>query len=579
MAFTPKIGVDTSGGAPAVVINAWRAVRFHAGNGNLSAAQRAEITAGRIKGLVDSGFDPGTLGARGDRLQGRVYAGETLVCIATAADAKANRSSPASLAASWAATIKALLLMPPVVLSTRELVVPLGENRRVEVGGAATGPIYTKVDKPEVATTNVGSDGRYIQVAGRQVGAAQVEVSVEGERSVLSVIVRKYAGRLPDVTLAQVTGNPCPASVVSYAAWAAVLQSAVLEPGASLTIGKVDDPGGALGPGASRQMRVEAKITGAGYLPYSTRAVVEVRNVALPRQEPRELFYSNYPERLTKYQTLFAAKIEPATPTRVLYHHQNGMKRRVHLIVEVINPDPAPAVVRISRGISSPSVDTVGVGHVAGKIFLESDHNNVSVIERIPPESRLVLVSNVLGPLETASGILQLNQMEGLRTLVRITAAQPNVDNVTKGTIAAAPKQILLKLSDHIYPSPWKKLDEGYVVGERWTFIPIGKHALSDRESQKKLHGNYGVTYDINLKVANPTSQTKTVSVLFEPSAGLASGVFIIDGRFVMAKYAQPPSEVRLASYQLKPGEVRNVNIVTVPLAGSNYPANLVVRS
>ena len=87
------------------------------------------------------------------------------------------------------------------------------------------------------------------------------------------------------------------------------------------------------------------------------------------------------------------------------------------------------------------------------------------------------------------------------------------------------------------------------------------------------------MTYDINVRVENPTTETKKIRVLFEPSAGLASGVFIIDGIMVSAKYAKPPSEVPLASYNLKPGEIRNVKIMTVPVAGSNYPATLVVRS
>ncbi|NLA39794.1 MAG: hypothetical protein GX882_10570, partial [Methanomicrobiales archaeon] len=107
----------------------------------------------------------------------------------------------------------------------------------------------------------------------------------------------------------------------------------------------------------------------------------------------------------------------------------------------------------------------------------------------------------------------------------------------------------------------------------------LGRHALDDSAAQKKLYGNYGVTYDINLQIENPTAEKKNVKVLFEASAGLASGVFIIDGKFVMAKYAMPPNEVPLASYDLGPGETRKVRIITVPLAGSNYPATVVVRT
>jgi hypothetical protein len=136
-----------------------------------------------------------------------------------------------------------------------------------------------------------------------------------------------------------------------------------------------------------------------------------------------------------------------------------------------------------------------------------------------------------------------------------------------------------VELSGHIYPSPAKTLAAEYVVGQRFAFIPIGKHAIDSDNAQKKLEGNYGVIYDINVRIENPTPTTRKVSVVFEPNAGLAAGVFIIDGEFISAKYAQPPSEIPLISYRLGPGEVRKVHIMTLPVAGSNYPANLVVRS
>jgi hypothetical protein len=160
-----------------------------------------------------------------------------------------------------------------------------------------------------------------------------------------------------------------------------------------------------------------------------------------------------------------------------------------------------------------------------------------------------------------------------------VAALPPGLENVTSGSVTSAVEIASADMSDHIYPSPAKLIETDYVIGQRWAFISIGRQALGSHNAQKRLDGNYGVTYDINVKVENPTTQMKKVRVMFDPTAGLASGVFIIDGELVSTKYAKPPDEIQLASYQLKPGEVRTVRIVTVPVAGSNYPANLVVRS
>jgi len=575
----PKVSAKTSGGICALIINGKPAVRFAKGNGNLTAAQRAQITSDRLSQLVDLRLDPATIYVRSDKHAARIYVGETMLCIATAADAKHSGATPAELANSWMSNIKSLLMMPAIILNPKDLVVPVGETRRVEITGAAVGPVYAKTDNEDIAIAVPATDGKYITVMGKKLGAVQIDVSMEGEHMILPVSIKKYAGSMPTIAIAEVTGNPCPAQLACYAARQAVAQNAQLEPGSTLEVGRVLCSNQPLGRGQVRQMRAEVRISGPNLIPFFTRANVEVHNIVLPSEDVQELFYSNDPERIQKYQTLFAGKLQPDTATRILYHHQNMMGKRVHLIVEVINPSDQPTKVRVFRGISAPSVDTVAVGHIAGSAFLKECQNDVSVLEIIPPQSRLVLVSDILGNKETASGILQVHQMSGGDGYVRITAAEPYVDNVERGTIARAPSILSLPLSDDIYPAPIKTVNAEYVVGSRWAFIPIGQDPLSTDGSQKKLYGNYGVTYNINVRISNPTGEPKKVIFAFDPTAGIASGVFLIDGKFTMARSAQPPSDVPLASYTVQPGETRSFRVVTVPLAGSNYPATLVVRS
>ncbi len=578
--FKPKVSSAASGAVGSVVINGETAVRFQVSNGSLGGPERARITAERLAALVNAGFNPAIISVKGDNNAARIFAAETLICVATAADAKAIKSKPLDLAAKWASQIRTLLLLPAVVLSPAELMVPFGENRQVEVKGAAAGGAMSlAIDDPEIADIAVQPDGKRLTVSGKKLGKALVQVEIAGERATLVIMVKKYAGSVPGTVAGQVTGNPCPAQLVTYAARQAIAQNARLEPGAAIEIDKVEGPNEALGSSKSRQIKANVKIRGGDYIPVAAAVNVDVRNIVLPREEPVQLFYSNNPESIYKYQPLFAGRVDINAVTRVLYHHQSEMSKKAQIIVELVNPNDIPAQVRVFRGISPPLVDTIYVGHVATNAFMRDYANDVSVIEVIPPQSRLVLVSDILSTKQTSSGIIEVKQMVGLPTFVRVTAAEPGVDNVSRGTIARAPSPFIMQMSDHIYPTPTKTLDEEYEVGSRWAFISIGKHALSDSGEQKKLYGNYGVTYNINVRIHNPTDSAKKISLVFDPTAGPCSAVFIVNGRFVPVKYAQPPNEVVLDSIMLEPGQTKVCKVTTIPLAGSNYPAMLVVRS
>jgi hypothetical protein len=575
-AFTPKVYCQ----GPQVIINNRTAIRFRTPNAGLTPEQRAAITAQRIKALIDQKVDPLSISVTGSRTQARVVAGQSLICIVTAAEARVNKSTPLALGSSWAKNIRSLLSMPPIILSERQITVPLGETRRVAVGGAATGPITVRSDRSEVATGTAASDGRYVLITGQQVGQATITVETEGESASILVTVKKYAGNVPATAFAEVTGNPCPPPLLAYAATQAALRSATLEAGSTARIVDTDGINTHLEERMTRQVRVRVAITGPGYLDYTGVCTVEVHNSAMPPDEPQQLFYSNDPERFTRYQELFAGKLEPNKSVRILYHHQNGIGKRARLIVEIVNPRPTPAVYRVFRGVAAPIIDTILVGYIAGAGFLKNHLSNASVIERIPPKSRLVLVSDVLGNMETASGILQVRQMSGEESYVRVAVVPPELDTSAQaGWVGAAPESFAPQLSDHVYAAPWKSLQAEYIVGRQWAFIPIGRHAITSHDAKRRLDGNYGVTYEIKVRVENPTDREKKVQVVFDPAAGIASGIFVIDGSFVSAKYAKPPAEIPLATYRLKPGEVRNVRILTLPLAGSNYPATLVVRA
>ncbi len=573
--FKPKVSTD----AGALLINGKPAARFLTTNGLLSPADRAALAATRIQALVDAGLSFRSLYVKPQGGAGRIYAGKTFICVVTTKDAKKNGTSAISLANTWVSKMKSLIALPPIKLSDTSILVPLGENRSVTVGGAASGPISVMSADENIAQVAANDYGRNIQITGLNIGATQLEISVEGETATLLVAVRKYAGKVGNMAFAEVTGNPCPGSTLGYAAVQAASRLAVPEVGATVKIGSVDVNGGALGRSLSRRVDVNVTVSGVGYIPYSSKTVVQVNNSLMPSEIVQQLFYSNNPERLLKYQTLFAGKLDLDKSTRLLFHHQNDMGKRTHFLVDLINTGAAPAMFRIFRGVSSPSKDTVLVGYAATTAFMTDYKNEVSIIETVPPQSRLVLVSHKLGHNETISGIVEIRQMSGEPAYLKIESNPLGLDNVERGDITPSPNPFVFLMSEQVYSSPVKNIDANYIVGKKWAFIPIGKHAITEASSQKKLYGNYGVTYDINVRIENPTDEIKKVTVAFDPTAGLASGVFMINGALVAIKYAKPPNDYPLISYRLKPGEVRNVNIVTIPVAGSNYPATVVVRS
>jgi hypothetical protein len=132
--------------------------------------------------------------------------------------------------------------------------------------------------------------------------------------------------------------------------------------------------------------------------------------------------------------------------------------------------------------------------------------------------------------------------------------------------------------SEHVYPQPRKEVRARYRVGDTWAFIPVGKRPIAARDGSRRLDGNYGVVYDIAVRVENPTDRERTIQVAFSADAGPARGVFWIEDRLVEAPELGA-TDVPLASFRLAPGEVRDLPIRTIPVAGSAYPARIVVRA
>ncbi len=576
--FVPKISISSDSQTAIVRVNGQPAVFFRTSNGTLTPSDRAKLTAERLSPLAKSGAWTGlTVITKGKRTELR--AGDHLICIATEADSKRVGMSREALAARWASNLRSLFAMPPIAISQTEIVVPENESRQVSVSGALTGPLVLSDADSSIVSSVADQGKRAVIVKGKTTGKTLVDISCEGYKATLVVNVRRYAGKLSRTERVDVTGNPAPEWILERAASQKAPYTVRVEPGASVSYGKPRVPASALSPGTCVKATVPVRVSGPGLIPVTLSAPINVCNKQVPRKPVHGLFYSNNPESVKQYGTLFTGQFVAQERTRLLYHHQNVIGARMRFAIEIINGGSTSASLHTVSGVTEPIVDTVIVGYLAGKNFVRDYLGNVGQIYEIPAMSRLVLYTDMVGVMETVSGIIDMHQLSGEKLYLRVRADQPGSDFYNGMISDAGINSVPEKLSEEVYPTPTKELTATYTVGDKWAFIRVGKNAITDAGKKHTLYGNYGVIYNIDVQVSNPSADAKNIKVLFEPTAGPASGIFLIDGKMIGARFVLPPAEFEVTRIRLQPGESRQFRITTIPLAGSAYPATIIVRS
>jgi len=574
------VDVRTPDGVALVYVNNGPVLSVRTANAGLEPAQRAGLVAKRISEMAAQGHSPAKLRVEGNRASATLFWGSQPLVYATKAEAAAQNTTPLALAESWRKQLVRQLTIPPVRLNVRALTIPVGENRRATQIGSSPGPFQVSVDPPGVAQAEVDVTGAVV-VMGRNPGTAVLSVTSPDGTDSISVRVARLAGRLSSPTpRAQVTGGTIAADVVSEAVWRAARAACVLEPGAFAVVSIAEKPGDMSSTASTLRVPVNIKLDGSDYLTVRMTTAVEVERTNVPVRQTEMLFYSNYPEQVKTPQSLYIGRLEPDKRSRLLYHHQNGTGRDLRLSITLSNVSDEPAQVHLIGALAGPMQDTVLVGYRAGAQFLRDLSSNTGYVAQVPPRSRIVLWTGLLRKMDTASGIIEMTHIGKQGDLVARVISEPgSVTRTTQDIAQVDAGDTPPRFSNHQYPTPVRKLSEVYTAGGRWLFIRVGKHALKGADDQQTLYGNYGVLYDIDLTLDNPTAESKVFQVMFDPTAGIAGVASLIDGRFVGKSHVVGSRELPLMTFTLSPGERRAVRFSTLPLAGSNYPATIVVRS
>jgi|GEM_PF-264453 hypothetical protein len=605
--FTPWVEArEGAGGTGEVIVNGEVVIRLRSSQGGLRPEQRAAIAAERLRAALAAGLRPADIqvDTKSDKANPRLKALGQVIATASAEEVRSASSTPGGLVGAWASALKRALALPGLTLSETRIIVPLGETRRVRIGGAARGDIFVgaasgaDVTAPappaqvpaspdtRVVAASLSDTTSELILRGVTVGRETLTLNRDGAQISLQISVQPYAGRFDSPRAVTLTGTNVSADLIARMAAASALGAAAPLPGAVARLGTDAIAAPFPPPGESRTVTIPVSVTGPEMLPVSRNVSVTINNRSLPRVETDVLLYSNNPERLTGFGTLFVGRMSQAQgASRVLFHHQSDMNQPILFTVELINDKDQPVQVQAVGGSAGPVRDTVWVGYRAASDFVRDYQSDSGVIHTIPPRSRYGLVVTRLNPGLTISGLIQLRTVSGEPPLVRVAADPPGgatslpIDLQPFPTNMEAAGSGTFNLSEHVYPMPTKRSVETFSVGGPWLFLPLGRQPITAAEMPaRRLEGNYGVFYEYTINLENPTTRETKVFIVFEPSAGMAGGVFVIDGKTVEIPQTSPPAEPTLATYILPPGGKRTVTLRTVPLSGSNYPARITVR-
>ncbi len=582
--FTAVLSVEKAqDGTAYVVLNGRKAIQLQKSNGSLGPAERAGIIAQRLSALLPRLTDMKAIESKDSGKDGHLIVSGVLVAIATPEEAKARGMTTSKLAAMWAENLRKLLSEPPITVEPASLLIPLGEKRVLSVKAFIPGDISAEVSNGAVISADSSVKVGSLVVQGLAVGDAAIRIRCAGRDVSVPVSVKKYAATVCGIAKAAITGRNAPISLLNKAVRDVVSSIVTTEPGAC--IGRIEVPKSAHvpSPGFTSQVTMMVEAAGQGYIPARLPAQVEVENRRMPAVDSGEIWFSNSPETVRKYAVLFTGRLATSEEsTRLLYHHYNDMSECMGFVIDVINPSTQPAELHVIEGLSAPMADVVIVGYVAGKEFINSHQANIGRIFTLPPGTRRVLVSQAVQHPKTASGIMEFRQLSGEPLIVRLVAKPehqrlsddpPDVDMPLMSF-----DETRIISSDGVFPRPKETMEATYTVGKQWAFIRLGKTPIKHATLDKSLFA-FGITYDVNVTLVNPSEQDRTVEVLFEATAGPAAGVFLLDGKYAEVKRLGPPDERLIGSYLVRAGKTRTVDIRTIPLSGSAYPATIIIRA
>lgn len=583
-ALADGVVVDARSNGAQLIVNEVMVYAVRTGRGSRTPASRAQEMATTLNGwdgkaTISASQEPQTK-------VWRVAMGERTVLTATTEEAKAAGTTPEGLASLVARKVGTALKSGKISLGQQAALLPPDGTETVRLVGSEARKATVRVTPPSLAKVE-RSQGS-VKIVPLGTGEGVLSVTGVSSDAFLTLRILPYAAKLPAKVTANVFGVEVSEESVALAAQSALLGSLA---GKGVRVSEVSRELGGLAGGSSALGRVRYRVEANDAFPVEGVVNVQAKNLSASLKSEEVLLYSNDPENVPGPAMLYGYDFEPRKAARLLWHHKNtGF---AGLVVEylLVNESLTEAKVRVTMGESEGDQNPTLSGYRAATQFLHSWLSDEAVEVTVPPMSARPLIAVRANSGETVSGLARLeSNTSGLRIMGRAVRAAEWVGpwRIATTGLNAWARMAPISLNDmpaverpptvHVYPHPFRKESFRYQQGGRYGYVRVGEKAIPDTSGEGVLHGNFGVVYDIDGTIENPTSSPAEVEIVFEASAGYTGALFEWGGSLVKAGLLQTKAEYLLSNVKVPPGERRTVQFKTIPLSGANYPVTIIVR-
>lgn len=466
---------------------------------------------------------------------------------------------------------KAISRLPSIKGFPSRLSLPIGDTRHFRLMEASDLSAYSlsiSTENPENSFAYSLSEEGVLSLTGLQPGSGWVRFTKGVLYREVWVECKYQAGLiLPGMTL--FLSNPLPQMEdIRTFARAAIATHVFEREGAKTTL-KFNLPT-AFTPG-SQLMPVKVQIQGQGYFELTQSTNLEIRVQPLTPMRPKMLYMSNSPERVKGPQRLFEGPIEPVKPVRLMLHHLNDTKRKILYSVKLANPGNMNAAIYVQGASGGPDPHETALGFALGKRFISVLQQGKGMGLVIPPQSQAILWRQVARPGEVVS---LLDNLEATGEGMVLT-----VDALWADGYGSEADRIENTHPELVFSYP--EIDEEVVhhTMSSWQYINLGRLPPESGANQHHIRGNFGGIETFHIKFENDDEVDRKIWIKFDPAAGYAGGLFLIDGKLLEVRPTATREETVIYRDLLGPGGKRSMEIQSLTLPGSNYPAKLIVAS
>ncbi|MCA9776324.1 MAG: hypothetical protein KC800_06390 [Candidatus Eremiobacteraeota bacterium] len=541
-------------------------------------AEKAQNAQMRIDQKLEAAADPDGILAKKTANGYGVFWGDTLIVEVDKALAIENKSTPEGLAVVWAKRLFELVGPGMLQVSPRNLVMPLGEESVLQLGGLADGPVYLEGGDGVVTPR---ADGESVIVRAEAVGSTYLVISRGKAKVKVPIRVKDWAGYPPGEVTIQVTGDPAPGDMVAEASLRAVAGSTRLNPGAYIKFPEEMPAIPSVPQGDKMRYAQPIEIVaGDDYFPVKTRVEVQVESVDLELKEPNLLLVSNRPERVEDDGVLLEYTLTEDEPSRLMYSHLNQTLADRNLWVNLYNETNEPVKVWIGSTYAGPNRNEVHTGHMAAVRFLRQLGAEAGFVVEIPPRQRFVVAHHLMNRRDLLSGFVNL-QIVGQGSLrAEVHSKLTPSSNNTVGAVRLGGPFNPFKIHPHgVFAQPYFEEWIDMTQDSPSTEVPFGKSPwLIDFETGLPNTGNFGVLYRYHFVLQNTSRSPVDFEMIFRPHSGPGAGTFLVDGDILEAPFRKQGVETSLGRFRVEPGAERTVDLVTLPEASSCYPAYVTMR-